>query len=219
MSNTGYDKALAEVTPTLEKFVVDHPFINDIINGNLTSGVYAAYLRETFYLVGQTPHFLSAAAARSDDEWLQDWFLDLAVDERHHDRLCVHDLRNMDYPVDEYLAGLPGLGAWTMIGQNHYLATTADPIGILGFAAATEGLGATLGPRVAESLAKYPFALRSSSFLTVHAQEDQDHIARVKEAFNRYATDGHYDLMLRTWSYTLRAYGTLFSDALERGAA
>jgi hypothetical protein len=68
-------------------------------------------------------------------------------------------------------------------------------------------------------MSKYPFAQRALSFLTVHAHEDQDHIARVKEAFNRYAADGYYNLMLRTWVYTLRAYGMLFSDALERGAA
>lgn len=215
-----YDSALAETAPVLKRFVVEHPFIESIMNGRLTMSVYAAYLRETYHLVGQTPHFLSAAAARSEEEWLQDWFLDLAIDERHHDRLCIHDLRNLGFDPKEYVSGLSGMGTWTMVGQNHYLATTGDPAGILGFAAATEGLGATLGPQAAEAMTKYPFAQKALSFLKVHAMEDQDHIARVRAAFERCAeSPERYELMLKTWIYTLRAYAMLFSDALERGGA
>lgn len=215
-----YERALAETAPVLKRFVVEHPFIESIMNGALTSSVYAAYLRETYHLVGQTPHFLSAAAARTEEEWLQDWFLDLAVDERHHDRLCVRDLHNLGLAPEEYLKDLPGLGTWTMVAQNHYLATTADPAGILGFAAATEGLGATLGPQVADAMRHYPFALRALSFLKVHSTEDQDHIARVIAAFDRCAlSPKRYALMLKTWIYTLRAYGMLFSDAIDRGTA
>ncbi len=220
MGTGGYDKALADVTPLLQQHVAEHPFVTGILNGELTMPVYAAYLRETYHLVGQTPHYLSAAAARSEEEWLQDWFLDLAVDERHHDRLCVHDLRNLGFETGEYLSGLPGMGAWTMISQNHYLATTVDPAGILGFAAATEGLGATLGPKVAEAMGQYPFARKALSFLKVHAAEDQDHIARVRQAFDRCAeSPERFELMSRAWAYTLRAYATLFTDALERGRA
>jgi thiaminase len=220
METSGYDKAFAEVSPLLQQHVVEHPFVTGILNGELTMPVYAAYLRETYHLVGQTPHFLSAAAARCEEEWLQDWFLDLAVDERHHDRLCVHDLRNLGFETDAYLSGLPGMGAWTMICQNHYLAGTADPAGIMGFAAATEGLGAMLGPQVAEAMAQYPFAHKALSFLKVHAAEDQDHIARVRRAFDRCAqAPERFELMSRTWAYTLRAYAALFTDALTRGGA
>lgn len=215
---TGYDKALAEAAPVLQRFVVEHPFVQGILDGDLTVPVYAAYLRETYHLVGQTPHFLATAAGRTEEEWLQDWFLNLAVDERHHDRLCVHDIKNLGFEATEYLDGLPGLGAWTMISQNHYLAATQDTAGILGFAAATEGLGAQLGPQVAAAMAQYPFAPKAVSFLTVHAAEDQDHIARVREAFNRCAeSPERFELMVRTWIYTLRAYAVLFSDAQERG--
>lgn len=220
MADSGYEKALAEAAPVLKRFVVEHPFVSSIMNGELSMPVYAAYLRETYHLVGQTPHFLSAAAARAEEEWLQDWFLDLAVDERHHDRLCVRDIGNLGFEPAQYLSKSPGLGAWTMIGQNHYLATVTDPAGILGFAAATEGLGATLGPQVAEAMKKYPFAPKALSFLTVHAAEDQDHIARVQAAFNRCAESAErFELMLRTWIYTLRAYAVLFSDALEGDGA
>ncbi|MFI1970542.1 TenA family transcriptional regulator [Streptomyces cinnamoneus] len=221
MQRNRYAEALEEIAPVLKEDVETHPFITDIVGGRLTPSVYAAYLRETYHLVHQTPCFLTAAAAHTRETWLQDWFIDLAVDERHHDRLCVRDLRNLGLDPDAYLRGLPGLGTWTMVGQNHYLTAMGDPAGILGFAAATEGLGASLGPKVAEAMRKYPFAQKSLSFLKVHAVEDQKHVDLVKDAFNRCAetSEERRELLVTTWRYTLKAYARLFSDALERGNA
>ncbi|ROO50969.1 heme oxygenase-like protein [Micromonospora sp. Llam0] len=216
MSGSLYEKALIETEPVLQTAVLEHPFIELILNDGLTEPVYAAYLRETYHLVQQTPYFLSAAASRSAEGWLQDWFLNLAIEERHHDRLCVQDLRRLGYDTDSYLSGLPGLGTWTMVGQNHWLVTMKDPAAIIGFAAATEGLGSTLGPKVAEAMVRYPFAVPALNFLKVHAEEDQEHIALVRKAFDRAAhTQSRYDLMVATWSYTLRAYGQLFTDAMR----
>jgi pyrroloquinoline quinone (PQQ) biosynthesis protein C len=215
MAISPYEKALAETAAVLQTDVVEHPFIDLILRGDLTEGVYGSYLRETYHLVHQTPYFLSAAASRSEEGWLQDWFLNLAIEERHHDRLCVQDLRRLGYDTDTYLSGLPGLGTWTMIGQNHWLVAMKDPAALLGFAAATEGLGATLGPKVSEAMMRYPFAQRALSFLKVHAEADQEHIALVRKAFDRAATTPErYGLMVATWTHTLRAYGQLFSDAM-----
>lgn len=210
-----YDKALAETAPVLQSDIFEHPFVDLILRGDLTEAVYSAYLRETYHLVQQTPYFLSAAASRSKEGWLQDWFLNLAIEERHHDRLCVQDLRRLGHDTHSYLAGLPGLGTWTMVGQNHWLVAMKDPAALLGFAAATEGLGATLGPKVSEAMVKYEFARHALSFLKVHAEADQEHIALVRKAFDRAATTRErYELMVATWNNTLRAYGQLFTDAM-----
>ncbi|WP_112263245.1 iron-containing redox enzyme family protein [Lentzea terrae] len=214
---TPYEKALAETDSTLRSDVVEHPFIDLILRGDLTEEVYAAYLRETYHLVTQTPYFLSAAASRSDEGWLQDFFLNLAIEERHHDRLCVQDLKRLGYDTDTYLGGLPGIGTWTMVGQNHWAVSMKDPRSLLGFAAATEGLGASLGPKVTVAMAQYEFAQKALTFLKVHSEEDQEHIEMVRKAFNRAATTPErYDLMVTTWTYTLRAYGQLFTDAMSK---
>lgn len=217
MTTGYYEKALAETEPVLRTEIVEHPFIDLILRGDLTEAIYAAYLRETYHLVQQTPYFLSAAASRSCEGWLQDWFLNLAIEERHHDRLCVQDLRRLGYDTDTYLSGLPGLGAWTMVGQNHWVVSMKDSAGLLGFAAATEGLGASQGPKVAEAMVQYPFARQALNFLKVHAKEDQEHVELVRKAFDRAAvTPERCELLVATWKYTLRAYGQLFSDAMAQ---
>ncbi|WP_413803246.1 iron-containing redox enzyme family protein [Streptomyces iranensis] len=220
MTTSAYARAEAETAPVLAEYIETHPFIACILEGTLTKPVYAAYLRETYHLVTQTPYFLSAAASHSDREWLQDWFLDLTRDERHHNRLCVRDLEKLGIAPDEYLGIIPGLGTWTMVGQNHYLARAANPIGIIGFAAATEGLGATLAPKAAEAMRQYEFAKDALSFLKVHSTEDQEHIEVVRKGFDRCAESSEaYTVMVAAWKYTLRAYAQLFTDALERGGS
>ncbi|MEU9607617.1 iron-containing redox enzyme family protein [Streptomyces sp. NPDC048057] len=222
MTTSAYERAEADAAQVLAEYIDEHPFVGSILKGSLTEQVYAAYLRETYHLVTQTPYFLSAAASHSDSEWLQDWFLDLARDERHHNRLCVRDLRNMGIDPDEYLGDVPGLGTWTMVAQNHYLARAAQqPVGIIGFAAATEGLGARLAPKVAEAMGQYAFAKDSLSFLKVHSMEDQEHIETVRKGFDRSAAESPeaYTVMLAAWKYTLRAYAQLFTDSLERGGS
>lgn len=215
MTISPYEKALAETAPVLQTEVQEHPFVDLILSGELTEPIYAAYLRETYYLVQQTPYFLSAAAGHTSEGWLQDWFLNLAIEERHHDRLCVQDLRRLGYDTDSYLSGLPRFGTWTMVAQNHWLVRMKDPAALVGFAAATEGLGATLGPKAAEAMTRYPFARTALNFLKVHAEEDQEHIALVRKAFDRAATtEERYNLMVATWTNTLRAYGQLFTDAM-----
>lgn len=220
MTTSAFERAEAETAPVLAEYIDKHPFVESILKGTLTEEVYAAYLRETYHLVTQTPYFLSAAASHSDSEWLQDWFLDLARDERHHNRLCVRDLKKMGIDPDGYLGAVPGLGTWTMVGQNHYLARAADPAGVIGFAAATEGLGASLAPKVAEAMRQYDFAKDAVSFLRVHSAEDQEHIETVRKGFERCAESSEaYTVMVAAWKYTLRAYGQLFTDALERGGS
>lgn len=66
-------------------------------------------------------------------------------------------------------------------------------------------------------MADYPFAERALSFLKVHAEEDQEHVEMVRKAFDRAATTSkRSDLLVTMWTYTLRAYGQLFSDAMTR---
>lgn len=211
-----------EMAPVQAALVERHAMLERIRSGTFTRSNYAAYLIETFHLVTQTPHFLTAAAAQTrDDHWLRDWFIDLAESERGHDKLCTHDLKKLGANPDHLLAGHPGMGAWTMVSQNHFLASHLNPAGILGFAAATENLGAALATDVAVHLeSKCQFTRGATSFLRVHGQEDKDHIEAVKQAYNRSAEDPKQRaLMSAIWRLTLQAYGQLFTDVLDRGGA
>ncbi|MEM9492347.1 MAG: hypothetical protein AAGC55_24585, partial [Myxococcota bacterium] len=67
---------------------------------------------------------------------------------------------------------------------------------------------------------KCQFTRGATTFLRVHGQEDQEHIETVKRAYNRHAEDSaNRQLMTHIWKMTLKAYGQLFTDVLERGDA
>ncbi|WP_437626759.1 iron-containing redox enzyme family protein [Sorangium sp. So ce1151] len=215
-----FKQTLQEMAPVQASLVERHPMLERIRNGTFTRANYAAYLVEQYHLVTQTPHYLTAAAAQCrTDQWLRDWFLDLAQKERGHDKLCVHDLKKIGADPDALLARHPGLGAWTMVTQNHFLADRVNPAGLLGFAAATENLGAALATGVAVHLeTKCQFTRGATSFLRVHGQEDQDHVEDVKQAYNHGAErPENRQLMSDIWRMTLLAYAQLFTDVLDRG--
>jgi pyrroloquinoline quinone (PQQ) biosynthesis protein C len=217
-----FERCHDELAPIEQKLVREHGFIGSILDKkSLTKSHYAAYLRETYHLVHETPLYLAAAAANcGEDAHLRDWFLDFAVDERGHDLLCVHDLKKLGADVDVLLRRHPDPGAWLMIAQNHHLARSGRAAGIIGFAAATEGLGASLARGVGAQLEDaFPFTRGATSFLKVHGHEDQKHIAIVKTMFERQAEDPQTrDLMKSIWRMTLVAYGQLFSDVIAQGA-
>jgi pyrroloquinoline quinone (PQQ) biosynthesis protein C len=217
-----FQHAFQNMAPVQTTLVEKHPMLDRIRTGTFTRSNYAAYLAETFHLVTQTPHFLTAAASQiRGDFWMRDWFIDLAESERGHDQLCIHDLKKLGADPDRLLARHPGMGAWSMVSQNHFLASHLNPIGILGFAAATENLGAALASDVAGQLeTKCQFMRGATSFLRVHGKEDKEHIESVKQAYNRAAEDASQrELMTSIWRLTLQEYGQLFSDVLDRGDA
>ncbi|HEU4727132.1 MAG TPA: iron-containing redox enzyme family protein [Kofleriaceae bacterium] len=217
-----FQSTFQDMAPAQATLVEQHAMLDRIRKGTFTRSNYAAYLTETFHLVTQTPHFLTAAASQiRDDPWLRDWFIDLAESERGHDKLCVHDLKKLGAEPDQLLAGHPGMGAWSMVSQNHFLASHLNPVGILGFAAATENLGAALATDVAVHLeSRCQFTRGATSFLRVHGHDDKEHIEAVKHAYNRCAEDsGQRALMAAIWRLTLQEYGQLFSDVLARGDA
>ncbi|MFD0391946.1 hypothetical protein ACFQ3Z_01135 [Streptomyces nogalater] len=61
MAADPYQRAVAEAARVQADYIEQHPFVESIMKGTLTPAVYAAYLRETYHLVTQTPYFLSAA--------------------------------------------------------------------------------------------------------------------------------------------------------------
>lgn len=212
------NEALKLVEPAVSDKLMKHPMLTGLLeSGTFSRDNYLVYLRETYHLVTHTPIYLAMAAGHCiGDTWLCNWLLDLAVDERGHNKLCVRDITAMGEDASAILAGQPSLGAWMMIAQNHYLAQH-NPVGLIGFAMVTEGMGADLASRAAKIIKdKCPFGQGATAFLDTHAQEDQAHYRTVVNAFERYsAVSGAYDAIVHTWLRTIDGYAQLFTDVLE----
>ena len=102
-----------------------------------------------------------------------------------------------------------------MIANNFFLAER-NPVAMIGFAIATEGMGSNLASNAATIISENcDFAPNVCSFLKVHGEEDIEHLEYVKAAFERYADSPEdRDVIMAAWRYTVHSYAQLFTDAL-----
>ncbi len=185
----------------------------------MASSHYIAYLRETYHLVRHTPRMLSLGGARLGDDQreLRNWFFEQVMEENGHDIFCIKDLEHLGLPSREILSGHPGKGAWGLIAQNYYMATYGNPVGILGVATATEGLGSDFGNRFADLLAEhYGLKSNATTFLRSHGGFDARHLEEAAKALELVDDkDLHYVIHARRM--TFQFYGQMFLDVLAAG--
>ena len=216
-----FEKALEAIALDRKNQIENNPFFDILYSGNLTRWQYIAYLKETYHLVRHTPQMLTLAAEKvgHSDPWLRDFFKEFAHEEKGHDLLCVNDIRGLGEEPEKILSEKPLGGSWAMTTQNYYHGTLGNPISIIGYAIATEGLGSEFAKSVAELLeTKYGFGRDATSFLRLHGYEDIEHVELARTAWERYSPNpSHYSDMLHTWRMTLQYYGQLFKDALALG--
>jgi len=218
--------ALARAKEVVEPYAIDkvsnHRLIRRLFGRDerpLSKSNYAALIIEVFHLIRHTPHYLSNAACHCfEDEWLRNWWMEFAVDEAGHDKLCLADLRKMGIADTVIKGSSPGFGATAMVANN-YVVGERNPVALIGFAMATEGLGSSLAGDAAKFVeSSYDYGKNATAFLKVHGAEDVEHYQSVMKAFNRYAGDPkQFNAMVDVWRYTVHNYAQLFDDVLTRG--
>lgn len=215
---------LVELTAAdYELHIVGNPLMVQLSQGEVTQDHYVAYLIETFHLVRHTSRCLALAAARLGDErrGLRAWLLEQAGDEHGHELFCLNDLRQLGVNSERALRVLPGPGAWGLVAQNYYMATYGNPVGLLGVATATEGMGASLAGRMAQVLEQhYGIPHAALTFLRSHAGFDQRHLKEAQRAVNEQLVEAaDFELVVHARRMTYRYYGQLFKDACHAAVA
>jgi pyrroloquinoline quinone (PQQ) biosynthesis protein C len=107
-----------------------NPIFARLAGGELTPFHYLAYLRETYHLVKHTPKYLAIAANRvaENDERLSAYFRNFCLEETGHELLCIRDIDALGEDVDRILSGDPSPGAWRIVTQCYFWASTNGKI-------------------------------------------------------------------------------------------
>jgi hypothetical protein len=141
---------------------------------------YAAWCAQTYYYVCHSTRLLALAGARCDLDKnpYHRRFLDHLNEEKGHEKLCLTDLKNLGFGIDQ-LAEFPET---TLFYQNQYY--TIDYKGSLaffGWILMLEGAAvhASAGPRERITRAHGESA---SKFLQIHSAEDVEHLQKAFES-------------------------------------
>lgn len=216
MSN--FDVVVERTQTDFDRVYAQHPLMEKTLRGELRTDHYVRYLIETYHMVKHTIHMLSLGVACSSPTRpaLRDWFLGQVDEERNHDLMLLKDLKHLGIDEQTVKATMPGWGAWGLITQAYYMSAFENPVGILGVASLTEGLGATVATKMADCLTEvYGIPRTATTFLRGHGGFDVKHIEDVKEAINDIAFESEVDYIVHARRMTIFTYGQMFSDALE----
>lgn len=213
-----YDEVVEATAEEFQQHIAGNALIKALATGQVKRGHYLAYLQQTYHLVRHTSRALALAGARLEDDRreLRNWFFHQVEEENGHDLFCIKDVSRLDEPVDEIFAGQPRSGAWGLITQNYFMATYGNPVGILGVATATEGLGATMASQLADVLIqRYGIPSNAVTFLRSHGGFDVRHLEEAKQAVNQLVHPDEVELVIHARRMTFINYGRLFQEALE----
>lgn len=214
-----YERIVEATKEEYSEFIENNALLKAVAGGQMTPNHYLAYLRETYHLVRHTPRMLALGGARLTDDrrQLRNWFLEQAIEENGHDLFCIKDIEHLGADPKVILNTQPGPGAWGLVTQNYFMATYGNPIGILGVATATEGLGADFGTRFADLMTKqYALPSNTSTFLRSHGGFDAKHLEEAVEALELIKSEEIEEVILAR-RMTFRYYGQLFADVLKTG--
>jgi hypothetical protein len=212
-----FDFIIEQTKDDYKEFIETNPLLKLVASGGMTTAHYAAYLRETYHLVRHTSRMLALGGARLGDDRreLRNWFFEQVLEENGHDLFCIKDLKNIEFDLDTSQNTTPNAGAWGLITQNYYMATYGNPVGILGVATATEGLGADFGTKFSNvMMTQYRIPSNAVTFLRSHGGFDARHLQEAIEAIE-FIHDDEIQYVVHARRMTFRFYGQLFLDVLN----
>lgn len=216
---TIFQKIIEATAQDYKDMIDNNALLGAVREGKMTVAHYKAYLCETHHLVRHTPRMLALGGARLGDDRreLRNWFFEQVNEENGHDLFCIKDLENMGLDPKTNLTRMPRKGAWSLITQNYFMATYGNPVGILGVATATEGLGSDFGTSFADLLVtRYGLKSNSTTFLRSHGGFDARHLEEAVKALE-LVRDDEVSYVIHARKMTFQFYGQMFLDVLEAG--
>ncbi|MBL7545565.1 MAG: iron-containing redox enzyme family protein [Bdellovibrionaceae bacterium] len=135
---------------------------------------YANWLAQSFNYVSWTTRQLALASAmtKPGTEDSYHWrFIDEAREEKKHELLCLHDIKQLGYDVSMF----PEFPHTAFFYQSlNYMIEREHPISLIGFSLTLEGFAAT---KLNEfyPIVKQAHGEKASTFLKLHCELDVDH--------------------------------------------
>jgi thiaminase len=192
--NDVLEKSIQQLSAALERFPWTDP------------PVYCDWLAQTYYYVRHSTRLLAAAAGRfpfdENGDALHHRFSTHMKEEKKHEQLALRDLNVLQTSIDAFEERPV---TRLLYEPQYYKIEHQDPVALLGYILALEGMSATRGKWVLEQ-ARRAHPARSTTFLEVHAHDDEDHlrkaVAVVSGLGERQAKLVEENLQQTTFAYT-----------------
>jgi thiaminase len=174
---------------------------------------YADWLAQTYFYVRHSTRLLAAAAARLDfgeiGDALHYRFAAHITEEKKHEQLCVHDLKQLGLSLDPFRERH---STRLFYEPQYYKIEHQSPSVLFGYIVALEALGPAYGRPIVKAVTE-AFGPKCAAFLKVHTEEDEDHIEKAL-AMIALVPERERAWVLENLEQTTYAYRSLLAEIL-----
>ena len=166
-------------TRAARQFLLEAPAIRRALAGDVTRGLYLAFLGQAFHHVRHTVPLLMAVGSRLQDDqsWLRTQIVHYVDEENGHEQWILDDIAAAggDRAVAE--GAPPQVETDAMVAYAYDVAMRRNPVGFFGMVYVLEGTSTALALDAADrvqSALQLPDA--AFSYLRSHGRLDQEHV-------------------------------------------
>jgi len=213
------------VTAPDRDFLLSAPVIQRALAGDVTRGLYVAFLTEAYHHVRHTVPLLMAVGVRVPDRhaWLRDAVLHYLEEETGHDEWILNDIERAGGDRAAAAASAPAVATEAMVAYAYDTVMRRNPLGFFGMVHVLEGtsvaLALTAADRIQQALG---LPSRAFTYLRSHGELDKEHVNDLAAILARFDDAGDRAAVIRCARGIYWLYGQVFRglDAeVEAGTA
>jgi pyrroloquinoline quinone (PQQ) biosynthesis protein C len=208
-----FPQQLLERTASHREYLLSAPAIQRALNGDISRGLYLAFLTQAYHHVKHTVPLLMAVGSRLPDRlaWLQPRVIHYLEEEHGHDQWILNDIAAAGGDREAAARGRPDLATDTLVAFAYDMVTRRNPVGFFGMVHVLEGTSVALALRAADrmqtalGLPKHAF-----TYLRSHGTLDQEHVQDLAGILDRLDDEQDREAVLVCAQSIYWLYGNMF---------
>lgn len=174
---------------------------------------YLGWLVQTYEYALNSTRILAMTGGKmpADKTPFANRFITHAAEEKGHERLLENDVRSFGLDIRK----LPVITEAKAFHQSlYYWFGFGNPVGMFGWVLALEGFAVRNVPEMYEVCLKQ-FGPKATTFLKVHAQEDEDHLRKAFDSISHFTPEEN-GLVASTLVQYAELYGMILTKIAEQ---
>jgi pyrroloquinoline quinone (PQQ) biosynthesis protein C len=213
-----YDQLLA-ATERERNELLNLPLIRAGATGQVTRGMYVAFLAEAYHHVKHTIPLLMSCGARLPEhyEWLREAVAAYIEEEVGHQEWILNDIQACGVDKEAVRYGQPGLATELMVAYAYDAIARVNPLAMFGMVLVLEGTSVEVATRAGKAI-QSSLGLGNDAFtyLTSHGALDVDHTNFYATLMNQVVNPDDQAAVVHAARVFYRLYGDIFRELAAR---
>jgi pyrroloquinoline quinone (PQQ) biosynthesis protein C len=203
---------LQQATAAEREYLLSAPVIAACQRGEVSLGLYRAFLAQAYHHVSHTVPLLMAAGARmpASHEWVRQALVEYIAEEYGHQEWILNDLRACGGDAEAVRQGRPGQAIELMVAFLYHQIDRHNPMALFGMVQVLEGTSVAIALTVAGQLRQgLKLPEQAMSYLSSHGALDQEHLCFFAGLMDRVTAVEDQEAIVHAARVVYRLYGDM----------